>query len=50
MKTGVIIYVEGKKSPNDVIDFEEAGKKLNIMADRVEVVSSATLVAGVEQA
>jgi len=40
MKTGVIVYVVGKESLNDTIDFEEAGKRLNIKADRVEVVSS----------
>ncbi|TET95054.1 MAG: hypothetical protein E3J28_01330 [Desulfobacteraceae bacterium] len=40
MKTGVIVYVVGKESLNDTIDFEEAGKRLNINADRVEVVSS----------
>ncbi len=40
MKTGVIIYVVGKESLNDTIDFEEASKRLNIKADRVEVVSS----------
>ena len=40
MKTGVIVYLVGKKSMNDEIDFEEAKKKLKIEADRVEVVSS----------
>jgi len=40
MKTGVIVYVVGKENLNDTIDFEEAGKRLNIKADRVEVVSS----------
>jgi len=40
MKTGVIVYVVGKESLNDTIDFEEASKNLNIKADRVEVVSS----------
>lgn len=39
MKTGVIVYVVGKESLNDTIDFEEAGKRLNINADRVEVVT-----------
>ncbi|MBW2004228.1 MAG: hypothetical protein JRI72_06370 [Deltaproteobacteria bacterium] len=39
MKTGVIVYVVGKESLNDTIDFEEAGKGLNIKADRVEVVT-----------
>ncbi len=40
MKTGVIVYVVGKESLDDTIDFEEAGKRLNIKADRVEVVTS----------
>jgi hypothetical protein len=40
MKTGVIVYLVGKKSLDDTIDFEEAEKKLRIEADRVEVVSS----------
>ena len=40
MKTGVIVYVVGKDSLDDTIDFEEAGKKLKIKADRVELVSS----------
>jgi hypothetical protein len=40
MKTGVIVYLVGKKSLDDAIDFEEAEKKLRIKADRVEVVSS----------
>ena len=40
MKTGVIVYLVGKKSLDDSINFEEAGKRLNINADRVEVVSS----------
>ena len=40
MKTGVIVYLVGKKSLDDEIDFEEAKKRLKIAADRVEVVSS----------
>ena len=40
MKTGVIIYVVGKESLNDAIDFEEASKNLNIKADMVEVVTN----------
>lgn len=40
MKTGVIVYVVGKDSLDDTIDFEEGGKRLKIKADRVEVVSS----------
>jgi len=39
MKTGVIVYLVGKESLDDTIDFEEAQKKLKIKADRVEVVS-----------
>jgi len=40
MKTGVIVYLVGRKSLDDTIDFEEAKKRLKITADRVEVVSS----------
>ena len=40
MKTGVIVYVVGKESLDDAIDFEEAGKRLDISADRVEVVTN----------
>ena len=40
MKTGVIVYLVGKRSLDDEIDFEEAKKRLKIKADRVEVVSS----------
>jgi hypothetical protein len=40
MKTGIIIYLVGKESLDDSIDFEEAGKKLKIKADKIEVVSS----------
>jgi len=40
MKTGVIVYIVGKKSLDDEIDFEEAKKRLKIKADRIEVVSS----------
>jgi len=40
MKTEVILYVVGRESLNDTIDFEEAGKQIDIKADRVEVVSS----------
>lgn len=40
MKTGIIIYLVGKQSLDDSIDFEEAGKKLKLKADGVEVVSS----------
>ena len=40
MKTGVIVYLVGKESLNDEIDFEEAQKRLEVKADRVEVVSS----------
>ena len=37
MNTGVIIYVVGR---DDDLDMEEAVKKLNIRANRVEVISS----------
>ena len=40
MKTGVIVYLVGKKSLDNEIDFEEAKKRLKIKADRVEIVSS----------
>lgn len=40
MKTGVIVYVVGTEGLDDTIDFEEAGKRLNIKAERVEIVSS----------
>ena len=40
MKTGVIIYLVGKKRLDDTIDVDEAQKKLKVKADRVEVVSS----------
>jgi len=40
MKTGIIVYVVGKESLDDTVDFEEAGKGLDISADRVEVVTS----------
>jgi len=40
MKTGVIVYLVGKESLDDIIDFEEAGKGLDISADRIEVVTS----------
>ena len=40
MKTGVIVYVVGKESLDDTIDFEESVKRLSIKADRVEIVSS----------
>jgi len=40
VKTGVIVYLVGKESLDDTIDFEEAEKRLKIKADRVEVVSS----------
>ena len=40
MKTGVIIYVVGSEQRTDQIDFEEASQRLDIKADRIEVVSS----------
>jgi 3-mercaptopyruvate sulfurtransferase SseA len=40
MKTGVIIYVAGMEGLDDRIDFEEAAQRLDIKADRIEVVAS----------
>jgi hypothetical protein len=40
MKTGVIIYVVGNGEVDDQIAYEEAAQRLDIQADRVEVVSS----------
>jgi 3-mercaptopyruvate sulfurtransferase SseA len=40
MKTGVIVYVVGGEGLYDDLDMEKAVKKLNINADRVEVVSA----------
>jgi len=40
MKTGVIIYVVGIEGLDYPNDFEEAAKRLDIKADRVEVVVS----------
>ena len=40
MKIGVIVYLVGKESLDDAIDFEEVQKKLKVKGDRVEVVSS----------
>jgi hypothetical protein len=40
MKTGVIVYIVGEEGPYDDFDMKEATKKLNINADRVEIVSS----------
>ena len=39
MKTGVIIYIVGKKNPSDDFDVTEAVDNLGINADRVELVS-----------
>lgn len=40
MKTGAIIYITGSKEMGDDFDVEQALKKMNLKADRVEVVSS----------
>jgi hypothetical protein len=40
MKTGVIVYIVGGEGPYDDFDMEEAVRRLNINADRVEVVFS----------
>jgi 3-mercaptopyruvate sulfurtransferase SseA len=40
MKTGVIIYVVGIEGADDPTDFEEVARRLDIRADRVEVVAS----------
>ncbi|MDY6862238.1 MAG: hypothetical protein SV062_04525 [Thermodesulfobacteriota bacterium] len=39
MKTGIIIYIAGSHKIRDDFDIEFAVKKLNIRADRIEVVS-----------
>ncbi|MCD6306576.1 MAG: hypothetical protein J7M32_09865 [Deltaproteobacteria bacterium] len=38
MRTGVILYVVGEEGPYDDLDMEEAVRKLDIKADRVETV------------
>jgi len=40
MKTGVIIYVVGNQEIDNHINLEQAAHRLNIKADRVEIVSS----------
>jgi hypothetical protein len=40
MKTGVIVYILGGDGAYDGYEVKEAVKKLNIKADRVEIVSS----------
>ena len=40
MKTGVIVYIVGGEGPYDDFDMKEAVRRLNINADRVEVVFS----------
>ena len=40
MKTGVILYIVGGEDPYDELDMQEAVRRLEINADRVEVVSS----------
>lgn len=39
MKTGVIIYITGDESSEDVPDVRTVAEKLNIRADRVEIIS-----------
>ena len=43
MKTGVTVYIVGGEVPYDDIDIEKAVKKLNLNADRVEVVSARSI-------
>jgi len=40
MKTGVIVYVVGGEGPYDDFDMKKTVRRLNINADRVEVVFS----------
>lgn len=40
MKTGVIVYIVGGESSYDDFDMKEAVRRLNINADRLEVVFS----------
>jgi hypothetical protein len=40
MKTGVIVYIVGGEGPYDDFDMKEAVRRLNINANRVEVVFS----------
>lgn len=40
MKIGVIVYVAGSERMEDDFDVERAVTKLNLKADRVEIVSS----------
>ena len=40
MKTGVIVYVVGGEGPHEGLDMEAAVRRLDINADRVEVVSA----------
>ena len=40
MKTGVILYIVGGEGPYDDVDMEEAVKRLDLKADRVETVYS----------
>ena len=40
MKTGVILYIVGGEGPYDDVDMEEAVKRLDLKANRVETVYS----------
>ena len=40
MKTGVILYIVGGEGPYDDMDMEEVVKRLDLKADRVEIVSA----------
>ena len=40
MKTGAIVYVAGSEKMKDDFDGERAVRRLNLKADRIEVVSS----------
>jgi len=39
MKTGAIVYIAGAEEMGDDFDIKQAVKRLNLKADRVEVVS-----------
>ena len=40
MKTGVILYIVGGEGPYDDMDMEDVVKRLDLKADRVEIVSA----------
>ena len=43
MKTGVILYIVGGEGPYDDMDMEDAVKRLDLKADRVETVYSRSI-------